>query len=61
MQVKLRHLCNFFLKKIKVNKCFRANFKFKSGKRVFKNYKHSQNHEIFQEPDLTAEIDLKKD
>ena len=50
-----------FDNKIKVKKCYRANFKFKSGERVFKNYKHSQNHEMFQEVDLTAEIDLKKE
>ena len=50
-----------FDNKIKVKKCYRANFKYKSGKRVFKNYKHSQNHEMFQEVDLTAEIDLKKE
>ena len=50
-----------FDNKIKVKKCYRANAKYKNGKRIFKNYKHSKNHEMFQEVDLTAEIDLKKE
>ena len=50
-----------FDKKIKVKNAIGQNLKYKSSKRVFKNRKHSQNHEMFQEVDLSAEIDLKKE
>ena len=50
-----------FDNKIKVKKCFRANFKYKSGKRVFKNYKQFKSQKMFMEVDISAEIDLKKE
>ena len=50
-----------FDNKIKVKKCFRANFKHKNGERVFKNYKQFKSQKMFMEVDISAEIDLKKE
>ena len=51
----------WFDKKIKVKKCYRANFKYNNGERVFKSYKDMKTQKRWSEVDLTAEIDLKKE
>ena len=51
----------WFDKKIKIKKCYRANYKYQNGERVFKNYKQMKSQNTFMEVDFTAEIDLEKE